>query len=72
MAVVIITKRSMNGPIAYDFLKSGYNIFSEKPMCLSTLKHKNLLKIQKKKINFFCWYNKRFDYGIQKAKKNYK
>ena len=40
--VVIVTKRSMNGPIAYDFLKNGYNIFSEKPMCLSMSKEKKL------------------------------
>ena len=47
--VVIITKRSMNGPIAYDFLQNGYNIFSEKPMCLSFSQAQKLLKIQKKK-----------------------
>lgn len=68
--VVIITKRSMNGPIAYDFLQNGYNIFSEKPMCLSFSQAQKLLKIQKKKkLIFSVGYNKRFDYGIQKAKK---
>ena len=69
-AVVIITKRTMTGPISYDFLKSGYNIFTEKPMCCSTDQAKKILKIQKnKKLIFTVGYNKRFDTGVIKFKK---
>jgi len=69
-AVVIITKRTMTGPISYDFLKSGYNIFTEKPMCCSIDQAKKILTIQKnKKLIFTVGYNKRFDTGVIKAKK---
>ena len=69
-AVIIITKRTMTGPISYDFLKSGHNIFTEKPMCCSTTQAKKLLKIQKKKkLLFSVGYNKRFDRGVIAAKK---
>ena len=69
-AVVIITKRTMTGPISYDFLKSGYNIFTEKPMCCSTNQAKKIIKIQKNKnLIFSVGYNKRFDTGVIEAKK---
>lgn len=68
--VVIITKRTMTGPISYDFLKSNYNIFTEKPMCCSLDQAKKLIKIQdKKKLIFSVGYNKRFDTGVIQAKK---
>jgi len=52
--VIIITRRTMTGPIALDFLKSGYNVFTEKPMCCSSIQAKKLLKVQKKKkINIY-------------------
>lgn len=68
--VVIITRRTMTGPIALDFLKSGYNVFTEKPMCCSSTQAKKLLKVQKeKKLIFTVGYNKRYDYGVVQAKK---
>ena len=68
--VVIITKRTMTGPISYDFLKSNYNILTEKPMCCSLDQANKLIKIQKKKkLIFTVGYNKRFDTGVIQAKK---
>ena len=37
----------MTGPISYDFLKSGYNIFTENPCVVAQIKKQKILKIQK-------------------------
>lgn len=68
-AVIIITKRTMTGPISYDFLKKGFNIMTEKPMACSYAEAKKLIKMQKKKKSIFCvGYNKRSDNGVLEAK----
>ena len=67
--VVIITKRNMTGPIAYDFLKSGFSVFTEKPMASTYKQAKKLVNIAKKNnVIYKIGYNKTYDYGIQKAK----
>ena len=69
-AVIIVTKRTMTGPISYDFLKKGFNIMTEKPMACSYVEAKKLIKMQKKSKNIFCvGYNKRSDKGVLEAKK---
>ncbi len=67
--VVIVTKRNMTGPIAYDFLKSGFSVFTEKPMASTYKQAKKLVNMAKKNnVIYKIGYNKTYDYGIQKAK----
>ena len=58
----------MTGPISYDFLKSGHNIFTENQCAVPLLKLK-IIKNTKKKIIVSVGYNKRFDRGVIAAKK---
>ena len=50
-AVIIVTKRSMTAPIAYDCLKYGKSILTEKPMALNVNDASKLIKISKRKKN---------------------
>ena len=68
-AVVIVTKRTMTGPIALDCINAGKSILTEKPMA-STYKQANIL-VEAAKVNEVLYkvgYNKRYDEGVQKAK----
>jgi len=69
-AIVIVAKRDMTPAIAYDFLKLGKPILTEKPMASNLIQAKKLLKIsKKKKVLYKIGYNKIYDEGIEKAKK---
>ena len=71
-AVVIVTKRNMTPAIAYDFLKQGKPVMTEKPMASNLLQAKKLLRLsKKKKVLYKIGYNKIYDQGIEKAKKIY-
>ena len=60
----------MIGPIAYDFLKSRYSVFTEKPMASTCIQARKLVSIaNKKNVLYKIGYNKIYDTGIQKAKK---
>ena len=67
--IIIVTKRNMMPAIAYDFLKLGKPILTEKPMAMCTEQAKKLLKrAQKYHTRYKVGYNKTYDEGIQKAK----
>jgi predicted dehydrogenase len=69
-AVVIVTKRQMIAPIAYDFLKNNISIFTEKPIAGNLEQTKKLYNLWKSKnIIYKLGYNKKFDIGILEAKK---
>jgi predicted dehydrogenase len=68
--VVIVTKRNMTAPIAYDVIKKKFNVFTEKPMALTFLQAKKLVSLaNKKKILYKIGYNKIYDPIVIKAKK---
>ncbi len=68
--VIIVTKRNMTAPIAYDFLKNNFNVFTEKPMASTYAQAKKLVKVSKnKKVLYKVGYNKIFDPVVWKAKK---
>ncbi len=68
--VYVVTRRHHTGPIAYDLLEAGFNIFTEKPMAQTYDKSKILVD---KSITKGCFYSlgfmRRYDSGVQKAKK---
>ncbi len=71
-AAIIITKRESTPAIAYDFLKKGISVFTEKPMALNSKDAQMLVKITKKnKLIFKVGYNKIYDEGVQYAKKQF-
>ena len=68
--VYVITRRHHTGPIAYDLLNAGFNIFTEKPMAQTYNKSKLLVE---KAISKNCLYSvgfmRRYDAGVIKAKR---
>ncbi len=69
-AVIVVTKRQMIGPIAYDFLKNNISILTEKPIAGNLEQTRKLHNLWKKKnIIYKLGYNKKFDIGIVEAKK---
>ncbi len=70
--VYVITRRHHTGPIAYDLLDAGFNIFTEKPMAQTYKKSKILVD---KATSNNCFYSvgfmRRYDKGVIKAKKIY-
>lgn len=69
-AVIIVTKRQMMGPIAYDFLKNNISILTEKPIAGNVVQTKKLYNLWKRKNTIYkLGYNKKFDIGIVEAKK---
>ena len=59
----------MTAPIAYDFIKNNFNVFTEKPMAASFMQAKKLVKLSNKKVLYKIGYNKIFDPVVWKAKK---
>jgi len=69
-AIVIVTKRTMTGPIALDCINAGKSILTEKPMASTYKQAKKLVDAAKEKgVLYKVGYNKRYDEGVQKAKK---
>lgn len=68
-AVVVVTKRTMTGPIALDVINAGKSILTEKPMASTYLQGKKLVDAAKENgVLYKVGYNKRYDEGVQKAK----
>ncbi len=69
-AVVIVTPRAFTGPVVLDCLNAGKHVLSEKPMAGCQEQGKQLLDAAKeKKVNYAVGYMKRFDEGVEIAKK---
>ena len=67
--VVIVTKRNMLPAIAYDFLKLGKPVLTEKPMASSLLQAKKLIQVSNQNRTLYkVGFNKTYDEGVQKAK----
>jgi len=68
--IAIITRRDMIGPLAFEFLKLGKPVLTEKPMAGNYDQAEKLLKCSKKyKTLYKIGYNKIYDEGIVKAKR---
>lgn len=68
--VIIVTKRNMTAPIAYDVIKKKLNVFTEKPMASTYLQAKKLaIMANKNNIIYKIGYNKIYDPIVIKAKK---
>ena len=71
--VVIVTKRNMLPAIAYDFLKLGKPVLTEKPMASSLLQAKKLIQVSNQNRTLYkVGYNKTYDEGVQKSKSIFK
>lgn len=69
-AVVVVTQRNMIGPIALDCLNKGKHTFTEKPMSATLGQAERLVKAAlKHKVCYAVGYMKRYDAGVQLAKK---
>lgn len=67
--IVIVTRRNMMPAIAFDFLKLGKPVFTEKPMASTFNQAKKLISTAKKgKSLYKIGYNKIYDQGIKKGK----
>lgn len=67
--VIIVTKRNMTAPIAYDCIKRNINVFTEKPMASTYMQAKKLVNLSTaKKVLYKIGYNKIFDPVVWKAK----
>ena len=67
--IVIVTKRNMTPAIAYEFLKLGKPILTEKPVASTLSQAKKLSYIANKNRTLYkVGYNKTYDEGIQGAK----
>ncbi len=70
--VVIVTKRNMMPAIAYNFLKLGKPILTEKPMAMNLQQaNKLLIRAKKYQTEYKVGYNKIYDEGVIKAKKEF-
>lgn len=68
-AVVVVTRRTMTGPITIDCINGGKSILTEKPMASTYNQAKKLVNAaQKHNVIYKVGYNKRYDEGVQKAK----
>ena len=68
-AVVVVTPRSMTGPIALDCLKAGKHLFTEKPMAATVEQAERLVEAaQARGLRYAVGYMRRHDEGIQQAK----
>ncbi|MBF8273956.1 MAG: Oxidoreductase, N-terminal [Magnetococcales bacterium] len=68
-AVVVITPRSMTGPIALDCLNAGKAVFTEKPLAADTIQGKKLVDAARhNNVILAVGYMRLADAGIQMAK----
>ena len=68
-AVVAVTARSGIGPVALDCLKAGKHLLTEKPMASTLQQAEKLVAAQQEHKTYTVGYMKRYDAGVQKAKK---
>ncbi len=69
-AVVVVMPRSFTGPVVLDCLQAGKHVLSEKPMTANSKQAKILLDAaQASKVKYAVGYMKRFDEGVEIAKK---
>ena len=67
--VVIVVPRAYTADVAYDCLKAGKHVLTEKPMALNYQVSKKLVDIaEQKKVHYLIGYMKRFDEGVEAAK----
>jgi predicted dehydrogenase len=68
-AVVVVTARPCTGPVAYECLKAGKHVLTEKPMT-GDVEHAELLTrvAQQGGVHHVVGYMKRYDDGVQRAK----
>ena len=68
-AVIVVTPRQLTGQVAFDCLKAGKHVFTEKPMA-GTLKQGQTLvnEAKKQKVQYVIGYMKRYDEGVVEAK----
>jgi len=68
-AVVAVTARPGIGPVALDCLKAGKHLLTEKPMASTLEQAEKLVGAQPEHKTYAVGYMKRYDAGVQKAKK---
>lgn len=69
-AVVAITRRPHTGAVAYDVLKAGKHLITEKPMAHTVAQAKLLVDQAKaSNVTYAVGYLRRFDAGVQEAKR---
>lgn len=69
-AVVVVTPRAYTGPTVLDCLNAGKHVLSEKPMVGCVEQGKRLLAAARKhQVKYAVGYMKRFDEGVDAAKK---
>ena len=68
-AVVVVTKRTMTGPIALDCLNAGKSLITEKPMASTLDQGQELVNAARlNRAVYKVAYHRRYDEGVQKAK----
>jgi len=68
-AVVVVTARSLTGPIALDCLRAGKHLLTEKPMAATLEQAEKLVEVANSKgVHYSVGYMKRHDEGVQRAK----
>lgn len=69
-AVVVVTPRQHTGPVALDCLNAGKHVLTEKPMASTFEQGQRLVgAAQARKVNYAVGYMKRYDEGVQAAKR---
>jgi predicted dehydrogenase len=69
-AVIVVTPRQHTGPVALDCLNAGKHVLTEKPMASTFDQGKRLVDAARgKQINYAVGYMKRYDEGVQMAKR---
>ena len=69
-AVVVVTPRAHTAPVVLDCLQAGKHVLSEKPMAGTAEQGQRLVDCAKaKRVRYAVGYMKRFDEGVQTAKR---
>jgi predicted dehydrogenase len=69
-AVVVVTPRPYTAPVTLDCLNAGKHVLTEKPMAGTLAQAKRLVETARtRNLHYVIGYMKRFDGGVQKAKK---
>lgn len=69
-AVIAVTQRSMTGLVAHDTLQAKKHLLTEKPMAGNYEQAKKLVNLANtNNLNYTIGYMKRYDEGVQKARK---
>lgn len=69
-AVVVVTPRAYTAPIVLDCLNAGKHVLSEKPMAGTVEQGERLVEAARRKgVHYAVGYMKRYDEGVQLAKR---